>query len=398
MQHPVDRQTWHEVMVPNEQPGTLIPVRGNGSRLFDQQDRDYIDLTGGGGANLLGHCHPTLVDTLSEQARTLWHLSHGWTHEPALRLAQQLCAATFADRVLFNNTGTDANEAALRLALHYSQQQRPEKRNLIVFQGACHGQSLLMDALSDNHSAAESPLQGQITRLPFNKPEALNTAINADTAAVMVEPIQTEGGVRAANPEFLHALREHCDRHDVPLIFDEVQTGMGRTGRLFAYMHSGVIPDMLTCARALGGGFPLSALLTHRLLSDSCPLHRYQHGGAGNPLVCQVASRILELVSEPSILQGVQERHLLLRNHLITINQHSGVFQDIRGQGLLIGATLNHAWQGRAMEIAQSAEHQGVLVLTSGDSVIRFSPSLIIDPQELHHGMERLQLALAALK
>lgn len=397
MQSAVDRQTFDEVMVPDCTPEAVIPVRGHGSWLQDQDGREYIDLSGGGGAAVLGHCHPVLVETLHDQARTLWHLNRNWTHEPALRLAQQLCAATFADRVLFCNDGADANEMAIELALRHAHRSgNGHKTRIVSFQGASHGQTLLTLSLARARSGSLTDvLAHQITQLPFNRADALATIPSPETAAIIVEPIQADGGVRPADPAFLHQLREFCDQHDALLIFDEVQSCMGRTGQLFACMHSGVVPDILTCARALGGGLPLAALLTHRALAEGVgqPLQP-DNCVCGTPLACHIASRILELVSEPAVLQGVNERHQQLISGLQMINRETGLFQDIRGRGLLVGAVLGHDWQGRASELVQQAQQQGVLIQNAGPDVLRFSPSLIIDPEDLDQGMERFYHAL----
>jgi len=397
MRQSVDRQTFDEVMVPGSLPGAMIPVRGKGSRLWDQQGRDYIDLAGGSTATALGHCHPSLVDALCEQASTLWHLSRNWTHEPALRLAQQLCAASFADRVLFASSGADANEAALKLARNYAlENYGAEKQQVIAFKGASHGQSLLTLSLG-NHTQADVPsstLDADIVHLPFNHIAELENTVSGRTCAVIIEPIQADGGVVPAHPEFLHRARELCDQSEALLIFDEVQTGIGRTGQLFAYMHSGVIPDILTCARALGGGFPIAAMLTHRHLANHFPHNGHQASGAGNPLACRVASRVLELISEPAVLQGVHERHQWLRHELEQINQQLALFQDIRGEGLLLGAVLSAPWKGRANELIQAAQMSGVLIQSAGPDVLRFTPALIIDEDDLALGIERLTLAL----
>ncbi|MBY4676476.1 aspartate aminotransferase family protein [Marinobacterium arenosum] len=398
MKRPVDRQTFDEVMVPNYAPSDVIPVRGQGSRVWDQYGREYIDFAGGIAVNVLGHCHPVLVDSLCEQAHQLWHLSNVWTNEPALRLAQQLCAATFADRVFFANSGAEANEAALKLARKYAHDHYgPDKHQIIAFSGAFHGRTLFTASVGGQAKYSEGfePLPGGILHLPYNDIAALEEAISNHTCAVIVEPIQGEAGVLPADPAFLRRARELCDQYHALLIFDEVQTGVGRTGVLYAYMDYGVTPDILTSAKALGGGFPVAAMLTHQEIAAAFTLGSHGSTYGGNPLACRVASRVLELVSDPAVLQGVRERHQWFREGLQEINRELSLFSDIRGKGLLIGCALNSRWQGRARELLNAAQSMGVMLLIAGPDVLRLAPSLIIPQEDVELGLERLKRALA---
>jgi acetylornithine/N-succinyldiaminopimelate aminotransferase len=278
----VTRQTFNEVMVPNYQPAELIPVRGAGSRFWDQQDREYVDFAGGIAVNVLGHCHPQLVAALQAQSQKLWHLSNVMTNEPALRLAQKLCEATFAERVFFCNSGAEANEAALKLARRHAH-TRPRKNEIISFLNAFHGRTLFTVSVGgqEKYTRGFEPLPGAITHLPFNDLAALESAISERTCAVILEPIQGEGGILPADPAFVRGARALCDRHGALLIFDEIQTGVGRTGTLYAYEGLGVTPDVLTTAKGIGGGFPLGAMLTTAAIAESLPFgsHGSTYGG-----------------------------------------------------------------------------------------------------------------------
>ena len=389
----ISRDMFDEVMVPNYAPSQIIPVRGAGSRVWDQAGKEYIDFAGGIAVNALGHCHPELTKTLQEQGQNLWHLSNVWTNEPALKLARQLCDATFAERVLFANSGAEANEAALKLArIHAKKHFSQDKTEIIAFDNSFHGRTLFTVSTGGQPKYTEGfePLPGDITHLPFNDLTAVEEQICDKTCAVIVEPILGEGGVIPAEPFFLEGLRALCSKHHALLIFDEVQTGMGRTGNLFAYQGYKVTPDILTTAKALGCGFPIGAMLTTHTLASST------YGG--NPLACAVASRALELISDPTLLAGVVQRQQMFLSGLKQLNQKIGLFSDIRAQGLLIGCELKEIWQGKARELLTQAEAQGVLVLAAGPSVLRLAPSLIIPYPEMKQGLQQLGQAMLALK
>jgi len=256
----VTRQDFNELMVPIYAPADFVLVRGEGSRIWDQDDKEYVDFAGGIAVNGLGHAHPVALNALTEQAQKLWHLGNGYTNEPVLRLAKQLVANTFADKVFFCNSGAEANEAALKLARKVGLNSGKEhKSKIVAFKNAFHGRTLFTVTAGGQpkYSQDFAPLPQGIEHLAFNDVEAARAAIDDDTCAVIVEPIQGEGGVISATPEFLQVLRQRCDETGAVLIFDEVQTGIGRTGALYAYMNTGVTPDILTTAKALGAGFPI---------------------------------------------------------------------------------------------------------------------------------------------
>lgn len=292
----ITRATFDEVILPIYAPAEFIPVKGQGSRIWDQQGKEYVDFAGGIAVTALGHCHPALVNALKTQGETLWHISNVFTNEPALRLGRKLIEATFAERVVFMNSGTEANETAFKLARHYAcVRHSPFKTKIIAFHNAFHGRSLFTVSVGGQpkYSDGFGPKPADIIHVPFNDLHAVKAVMDDHTCAVVVEPIQGEGGVTAATPEFLQGLRELCDQHQALLVFDEVQCGMGRTGDLFAYMHYGVTPDILTSAKALGGGFPISAMLTTAEIASA--FHPGSHGSTygGNPLSCAVAGRRL---------------------------------------------------------------------------------------------------------
>ncbi|WP_313448138.1 acetylornithine/succinyldiaminopimelate transaminase, partial [Pseudescherichia sp.] len=271
-QNAVTRATFDEVILPIYAPAEFIPVKGKGSRVWDQQGKEYVDFAGGIAVTALGHCHPALVEALKSQGETLWHTSNVFTNEPALRLARKIIDTTFAERVLFMNSGTEANETAFKLARYYaSTRHSPYKTKIIAFHNAFHGRSLFTVSVGGQpkYSDGFGPKPADIIHVPFNDLHAVKAVMDDHTCAVVVEPVQGEGGVTAATPEFLQGLRELCDQHQALLVFDEVQCGMGRSGDLFAYMYYGVTPDILTSAKALGGGFPISAVLTTEAIASA---------------------------------------------------------------------------------------------------------------------------------
>ncbi|HBQ3250549.1 TPA: aspartate aminotransferase family protein [Klebsiella pneumoniae] len=394
----ITRATFDEVILPIYAPAEFIPVKGKGSRVWDQQGKEYIDFAGGIAVTALGHCHPALVAALHQQGETLWHTSNVFTNEPALRLGRKLVEATFAERVVFMNSGTEANETAFKLARHYAvTRHSPYKTKIIAFHNAFHGRSLFTVSVGGQpkYSDGFGPKPADIVHVPFNDLQAVKAVMDDHTCAVVVEPIQGEGGVTAATPAFLQGLRELCDQHQALLVFDEVQCGMGRTGSLFAYMHYGVTPDILTSAKALGGGFPVSAMLTTHEIASA--FHAGSHGSTygGNPLACAVANAAFDLINTPAVLDDVSAKRELFVKHLQRLDAEFDLFSDIRGMGLLIGAELKPQHKGRARDFLYAAADAGVMVLNAGPDVMRFVPSLIIDEQDITEGMARFAQAVA---
>lgn len=392
----VTRHDFDQWMMPVYAPATFVPVRAEGSRLWDQQGKEYIDFAGGIAVNALGHAHPALQQALTEQAAKLWHTGNGYTNEPVLRLAKQLIDATFADRVFFCNSGAEANEAALKLARKVAHDRfGDQKSGIVAFTNAFHGRTLFTVSAGGQpaYSRDFAPLPPAIQHAQFNNLESAAALINDSTCAVIVEPIQGEGGVLPADAAFLRGLRELCDRHQALLIFDEVQSGVGRTGSLYAYMHYGVTPDVLSTAKALGGGFPIGAMLTREDLAQVMGVGTHGTTYGGNPLAGAVAGKVLELVNQPAFLAGVTERHQWFVDRLQAINQRLPVFKTIRGLGLLIGAVLNDDFAGKAKQFNLTAAEEGVMVLIAGASVVRFAPALNISQEEVQQGLARFERA-----
>lgn len=348
----VTRETFDNVILPVYAPAQFVPVKGKGSRVWDQQGKEYIDFSGGIAVTALGHCHPALVETLKTQGETLWHTSNVFTNEPALRLASKLIAATFADRVFFGNSGAEANEAAFKLARYYAcKKHSPFKSKIIAFHNAFHGRTLFTVSVGGQpkYSDGFGPKPADIVHVPFNDLDAVKAVIDDHTCAIVVEPIQGEGGVVAATQEFMQGLRVLCDEHKALLVLDEVQSGMGRSGKLFSYEHYGIKPDIITTAKALGGGFPVSAMLTtNEIASVMAPgVHGTTYGG--NPLACAIAETALDIINTPEVLGGVEARRQQFVEALQAIDSKFDLFSEIRGKGLLIGAALKpqHASKAR---------------------------------------------------
>lgn len=394
----INRATYDQVMLPIYSPAEFIPVKGMGSRVWDQQGKSYIDFAGGIAVLALGHAHPALNQALKEQSEQLWHVSNIFTNEPALRLAQKLIDNTFAERVFFANSGAEANEAAFKLARHYAiTRHSPYKTKIIAFHHAFHGRTLFTVSVGGQPKYADGfgPKPADIVHVPFNDLDAVKAVMDDHTCAVVLEPVQGEGGVTAATPEFMRGLRELCDKHQALLVLDEVQTGMGRTGKLFAYMNYDVTPDIITTAKALGSGFPLSAMLTTHEIASAMGVGTHGTTYGGNPLACAVGNVAFDLINTPEVLEGVEKRYQWIVDELTAINQTYNVFSQIRGQGLLIGAQLAPQYEGKAKILLGLAAKHGLMMLNAGADVMRFTPSLIITQEELQEGMVALKAAIA---
>ncbi|WP_257266748.1 aspartate aminotransferase family protein [Endozoicomonas sp. ONNA2] len=399
-EHHVDRSTFNQVMVPNYAPQAMVPVRGKGSRIWDQEGKEYLDFAGGIAVNALGHCHPTLIDALKKQGETLWHLSNVYTNEPALELAQQLINNTFADKVFFCNSGAEANEAAFKLARKYGYDNfGPNKHEIVSFYQSFHGRTLFTVTVGGQKKYCEGfePVPGGVLHTTYNDLEALKAIMSERTCAVVIEPIQGEGGVIPADPEFIKGVRELCDQHNALLVFDEVQSGIGRTGQLFAYMGLGITPDILTSAKSLGGGFPIGAMLTTNKVAESFGFGTHGSTYGGNPLACAVALEVIKTVNDPQVLANVSSKHDRFQKHLEAINSKYGIFADVRGKGLLIGAELVEKYHGKGKDFLAAAADEGLMLLVAGPNVLRFAPSLIIPDEDIDEGMARLERAVATV-
>lgn len=396
--HPVTRADFDQYMVPNYAPAQWLPVRGQGSRLWDQHGRDYLDLAAGIAVTSLGHCHPAMVKALTEQAQQLWHVSNTLTNEPALRLARKLVDATFAERVFFCNSGAEANEAAFKLARKVASDRDPARDEIIAASNSFHGRTLFTVSVGGQPKYSEGfgPRPQAISHVPYNDIAALRAAVSARTCAIVVEPVQGEGGVLPASREYLQAARELADAHGALLIFDEVQTGVGRTGALYAYQQYGVTPDILTSAKGLGGGFPIGAMLTTTEIAQHFSVGTHGTTYGGNPLACAVAEAVIDTVNTAEVQANVTARAAQLRAGLEALNAELGLFAEVRGMGLLLGAVLTDRYAGRAGEVVAKAAEAGVIVLQAGPNVVRFAPSLVIGEDEVSEALGRLGSALQA--
>jgi acetylornithine/N-succinyldiaminopimelate aminotransferase len=397
---PVDRALFDDVMVPNYAPSAVIPVRGQGSRVWDQQDNEYIDFAGGIAVNCLGHCHPALVGALKEQGEKIWHLSNVLTNEPALRLAKKLVDNTFADKVYFANSGAESNEAALKLARRWALDVHgSDKTQIIAFKQGFHGRTFFTVTVGGQaaYSDGFGPKPGDVVHAEYNNLDSVKALISDKTCAIMIEPLQGEGGLISPTQEFIEGVRELCNQHNALLIFDEVQTGVGRTGDLYAYMGLNVVPDILTTAKALGGGFPIGAMITTTDIAKHLKIGTHGSTYGGNPLACAVGEAAFDTVNTPEVLNGVKAKAQLYIDGLNAIDAKYNVFKEIRGKGLLIGAVLNDNYQGKAKDFLVAAMAEGVMTLVAGASIVRFAPSLVIPNEDIAEGLARFEKAVAKI-
>ncbi len=397
MQPEITRELFDKVILPVYSPAKFIPVKGKGSRVWDQDGNEYIDFAGGIAVNALGHCHPRLINALHQQSEQLWHVSNVFTNEPALRLAKKIIDNTFADRVFFANSGAEANEAAFKLARYYAAEKySPYKTKIIAFYQSFHGRTFFTVSVGGQakYSDGFGPKPADIIHVPFNDLNAVKAVMDDHTCAVVLEPVQGEGGLTSATPEFLEGVRALCDQYNALLVFDEVQCGMGRTGSLYTYQQYDVVPDILTSAKALGGGFPISAMLTTNEIASV--MHPGVHGTTygGNPLACAVGCEAFDIINTPEVIQGVEKRRAIFIEQLESINDKFKVFREYLGKGLLLGAELQPKFHSKAREFLNVASECKVMILNAGPNVLRFTPSLIISEDEIKEGMNRLSTAV----
>ncbi|WP_019273045.1 acetylornithine/succinyldiaminopimelate transaminase [Neisseria lactamica] len=384
-------------LTPNFAFAPMIPERASGNRVWDTEGREYIDFSGGIAVNALGHCHPALVDALNAQMHKLWHISNIYTTRPAQELAQKLVANSFADKVFFCNSGAEANEAALKLARKYARDRfGGSKSEIVACINSFHGRTLFTVSVGGQpkYSKDYAPLPQGITHVPFNDIAALEAAVGEQTCAVIIEPIQGESGILPATAEYLQTARRLCDRHNALLILDEVQTGMGHTGRLFAYEHYGVVPDILSSAKALGCGFPIGAMLAKEEVAAAFQPGTHGSTFGGNPMACAVGSRAFDIINAPETLHNVRRQGQKLQTALLDLGRKTGLFPQVRGMGLLLGCVLDAPYRGRASEIAAAALKHGVMILVAGTDVLRFAPSLLLNDEDMAEGLARLGNAL----
>ena len=388
--------------LPVYRPRDVVLERGQGARVWDNEGREYLDLSAGIAVCGLGHNDPDLVAALTEQAGKLWHTSNIFYSEPPLRLAEELVTASrFAERVFLCNSGAEANEAAIKQVRKWatSQGRAPDQRVIVTFRGSFHGRTLatVTATAQPKYQEGYEPLPGGFRYVDFNDLTQLEIAMSCgDVAAVMLEPVQGEGGVMPAASGFLRGVRELCDHHGALLVLDEIQAGMGRTGTLFAHWQDGVVPDIVTLAKALGGGFPIGAMLAGAKVAEVMQFGAHGTTFGGNPLAAAVARVALRKLASPQIANNVARQSAALRKGLDAINAELSVFVQVRGRGLMLGAVLNAKYAGRAGEVLDLAAARGLLMLQAGPDVLRFVPSLNITDAEVADGLQRLHAALRA--
>jgi acetylornithine/N-succinyldiaminopimelate aminotransferase len=372
--------------------------RGEGSWLYAEDGTRYLDFGSGIAVNSLGHAHPHLVDALKSQAERLWHISNLYEIPEGERLAGRLRDASFADFVFFTNSGAEANEAAIKMARKYqSAKGHPERYRVIAFHGAFHGRTLATIAAggSAKHLDGFGPPVEGFDHATVGDVEAVKALIGPATAAIIIEPIKGESGIHPVPVAFLRALRDLCDEHDLLLIFDEVQTGVGRTGKLFAYEKAGVAPDILASAKGIGGGFPMGCCLATREAAEGMTAGSHGTTFGGNPLAMAVGNAVLDVVLEAGFLDDVQRKSLLLKQQLAAVvDRHPAVFVEIRGEGLMLGLSCHLP---PAQVITAFHEH-GLLAVPAGDNVVRLLPPLTITDAELAEGVSRIDTAAATLE
>jgi acetylornithine/N-succinyldiaminopimelate aminotransferase len=367
--------------------------RGEGPWLIATNGERYLDFTGGVAVNALGHAHPRLIEALTEQAHKVWHVSNLFRIPEAERLAARLCEKSFADLVFFCNSGAEAMECAIKVARKYQYAcGRPERTRFITFEGAFHGRTLATLAAGGQKKYLEGfgERVAGFDQVPFGDLDAAKRAIGPETAAILVEPIQGEGGVRVASTPFLRGLRELADRSDLLLVFDEVQTGIGRTGSFFAYERYGIVPDVMGIAKAIGGGFPLGACLATTEAGKGMTTGTHGSTFGSNPLAMAVGNAMLDVVLAPGFLERVRKSAILFRQRLAEIvDRHPGVVAQVRGEGLLLG--LVAACPNGELVDALRAEN--LLAVAAGDNVVRLLPPLIIEEREIAEAASRIDRA-----
>jgi acetylornithine/N-succinyldiaminopimelate aminotransferase len=372
--------------------------RGEGAWLIATNGQRYLDFSAGVAVNALGHAHPKLVAALTEQAKKVWHVSNLFRIPEAERLAARLVDASFADTVFFANSGAEAMEGAIKVARKYhAVSGRPERNRMITFEGAFHGRTLATLAAAGNAKYLDGfdPEMPGFDRVPYGDLAAVKRAISPETAAIVVEPIQGEGGVRVPPPGFLKALRELCDKHGLLLVLDEVQSGVGRTGRFFAYEWTGIEPDVVALAKGIGGGFPLGVCLATAEAAKGMVPGSHGSTFGGNPLAMSVGNAVLDVVLEPAFLERVRQTGLLLKQRLAEIkDRYKAVIAEVRGEGLLVGLrTL--VPNG---DLVAAAREEGLLTAAAGENVVRLLPPLIVGEAEVAECVARLDAACRKLE
>lgn len=372
--------------------------RGEGAWLITAAGKRYLDFTSGVAVNALGHAHPHMVAAITAQAQKLWHTSNLYRIPEGERLAERLCELSFADFVFFQNSGTEAIECAIKMARKYQfASGKPERNRIVTFEGAFHGRTLAALAATGNKKYLEGfgPAMPGFDQVAFGDLEAVKKAVGPETAAIIIEPVMGEGGVRVVPHAFLRALRKLCDDNGLLLIFDEVQTGIGRTGDLFAYQHTGVTPDVMALAKALGGGFPIGACLATAEAAKGMTAGSHGSTFGGNQLAMAAANAVLDVVTSKGFLEKVRQNGLLMKQRLAELkDRHSSVIAEVRGEGLLIGLRMVPP----VSEMVDELRSEEMITVAAGDNVVRLLPPLIIGEAEISEAIARIDRACARLE
>jgi acetylornithine/N-succinyldiaminopimelate aminotransferase len=373
-------------------------VRGEGSYLFAEDGKRYLDLGAGIAVNAFGHANPKLVAALTGQAQQLWHVSNLYRVPGQESLSQKLAENTFADTVFFTNSGTEAVELAIKTARRYQfVTGHPERFHIVTFQGAFHGRTMAAVNATGNEKYLEGfgPKMEGFDNIPVEDMDALKAVIGPQTAAIMIEPLQGEGGVRVVSPEFLKALRKICDDNGLLLILDEIQTGVGRTGKFFAHEWLGITPDIMTVAKGIGGGFPLGAVLATREASQGMTAGTHGTTYGGNPLAMAVGNAAIDMVLSPGFLAHVNKVANYMHQQLgALVAGHPDLFESVRGQGLMIGLKM----KAPSADFIRIARDNGLVVLPAGDNVVRLLPPLTLSEDEAREGLELLNKTASAME
>ena len=387
------KSIYEAVMLPNYAPADFIPDRAQGSRVWDKNNKEYIDLGGGIAVNSLGHSNPILIKALNDQANKLWHTSNYISNEPAISLAKKLTELTFAEKVYFSNSGSEANEAAIKMARKFHHDRGENRDEIIAFENSFHGRSILNISLggSEIHKQGFEPLLSGIKHAKYNDIKSVENLISNKTAAVIIEPVQGEAGVHEANKDFLKSLRDLCNETGTLLIMDEVQSGIGRMGYLFGYIKYEIEPDILTSAKGLGGGIPIGATLTKNDIASSLSTGTHGSTFGGNPMACAVSNKIIEIVSDPGFLMEVQKKEEIMMNLLSEINSETKTFSDLRSSGLWICCDIKDL---DAFELLDKCYENGLILVTAGNKALRFAPALNISEDDINEGLGNLTKAL----
>jgi len=388
----MERAKAHLLQNYKQQPITL--VRGKGTRLWDADGKEYLDLLGGIATCALGHCHPEVVAAVKAQLDTLWHVSNVFYSEPSIDLAAQLTALSGLPRAFFCNSGAEANEALIKLARKVMKDRgTPERFEILCFENSFHGRTLATVTATGQpkYQKGFEPLPAGFVHVPYGDLEAVRKAVGPSAAAILVEPIQGEGGVRVAPPGFLKALRELCDERGMLLLVDEVQTGIGRTGKPFAFQHEGIQPDAISLAKSLGNGLPIGAMLCSEATAKSLPTGTHGSTFGGNLVAATAANVVIRLTRDPQMLRDIQEKgeYFIAKGRELQARLPT-IIKDVRGRGLLMGIELN---QEAAPVIARCRE-QGLLVNAAGEKTVRFAPAYIVTREELDEGLRILERIL----